>query len=201
MRRVALIVLLSIAALAGDDKDRARFTPGPASSYPNHQTIDKITLAAVPYVTEEQARTAFGKVNPAQHGVTPVLLIFENETGKALRLDIRAELVDPGNRHLEATPPGDVIYLDTNVKAPRMPGTTPYPNPFPRKQKKGPLNTWEIEGRAFAPKLLPAGDSANGFFYFQTELIPGSKLYITGIKDAASGKDYFYFEIPLESPK
>ncbi|MBZ5604343.1 MAG: hypothetical protein LAO79_18735 [Acidobacteriia bacterium] len=206
MRRVALFVLamtvlLSIAAVAGDDKDRPGFSPGAASSYPNHQSMDKITLAAVPYVTEDQAKQAFGKVNPAQHGVTPVLLILENNTGKALRLDLRAELVDPGNRHLEATPASDVIYLDTNIKRPKLPGQSPYPNPFPKKQKKGPLNTWEIEGRAFAPKMLPAGESANGFFYFQTELIPGSHLYLTGIKDAGTGKDYFYFEVPLETPK
>jgi hypothetical protein len=201
MRRVAIFVLLSIAALAGDDKDKPKFSAGEAESYPNHQTLDKITLAAIPYVTEDQARQAFGKVNPAQHGVTPVLVIMKNDTGKALRLDLRAELIDPGNRHLEATPAGDVVYLDTTIKRPSMPGTTPYPNPFPKKQKKGPLNTWEIEGRAFAPKLLPAGESANGFFYFQTQLIPGSKLYLTGIKDAASGKDYFYFEVPLEAVK
>jgi len=201
MRRVALIVLLSIAALAGDDKDKARFSPGPASSYPSHQTLDKITLAAIPYVTEDQSRQAFGKVNPAQHGVTPVLVILENGTGKALRLDLQAELIDPGGKHLEATPASDVIYLDTNIKQPRLGSASPYPNPFPKKQKKGPLNTWEIEGRAFAPKLLPAGESANGFFYFQTQLIPGSKLYLTGLKDAASGKDYFYFEVPLEEPK
>jgi hypothetical protein len=205
MRRVApfvsTIVILSIAALAGDDKDKARFSPAPAPSYPNHQTLDKITLAAIPYVTEEQAKQAFGKVNPAQHGVTPVLVVLQNDTGKALRLDLQAELVDPGNRHLEATPASDVVYLDTSVKRPRMPGTTPYPNPFPKKAKKGPLNTWEIEGRAFAPKMLPAGESANGFFYFQTELIPGSHLYLTGIKEAATGKDYFYFEVPLESVK
>ena len=43
MRPVALIVLLSIAAAGGDDKDKTRFSPGPASSYPGHQTIDKIT--------------------------------------------------------------------------------------------------------------------------------------------------------------
>jgi hypothetical protein len=201
MRRVALIVLLSIAALTGDDKDKPRFSAGAASSYPSHQTMDKITLAAVPYVTEEQARVAFGKVNPAQHGVTPVLLILENGTEKTVRLDLQAELVDPGGKHLDATPASDVIYLDTSVKAPRMPGTSPYPNPFPKKPKKGPLNTWEIEGRAFAPKLLPPGESANGFFYFQTQLIPGSRLYLTGIKDAASGKDYLYFEVPLETPK
>ena len=32
----------------------------------------------------------------------------------------------------------------------------------------------------------------------QTEPIPGSKIYLTGVKDAASGEDYFYFEIPLD---
>ena len=67
--------------------------------------------------------------------------------------------------------------------------------------KSGPLNTWEIEARAFAPKMLPAGESAFGFFYFQTQNIPGSKLYLTGIKDAPSGKDYFYFEVPFEAEK
>ena len=66
MRRVALIVLLSIAARAGDDKDKTRFAPGPAESYPNHQTADKITIAAVPYVSEEQARSALSELDREQ---------------------------------------------------------------------------------------------------------------------------------------
>jgi len=72
MKRVAVIVLLSIAAVAGDDKDKVRFSPGPASSYAGHQTMDKITLAAVPFLNEDQVRTAFGKVNPYKYGVLPV---------------------------------------------------------------------------------------------------------------------------------
>jgi hypothetical protein len=76
-----------------------------------------------------------------------------------------------------------------------MPGTSPIP--LPHGSKKGPLNTVEIEGRGFSARLLPEGGSVNGFFYFQTEHRPGCSLYITGIKDAASGKDYFYFEVPL----
>ncbi len=200
MRPVALMVLLSIAAASAADKDKP-FKPGPASSYPNHQTMDKITIAAIPYVTEEQEKSAFGKAEPYKHGVLPVLVVMQNDTGKTLRLDLRAEYVDPGGRHVEATPPSDVIYIDSNVKRPKMPGTSPYPNPFPRKPKGGPLNTWEIEGRAFAPKLLPPGENAYGFFYFQTQNIPGSKLYLTGIKDAQSGKDYFYFEVPFEAEK
>lgn len=200
MRRVALIVLLSIAALGGDDKEK-RFAPEPAASYPNHQTVEKITIAAIPYTGEEQTKEAFGKANPYKYGVLPILVVLQNDTGKALKLDLQAEFIDPGERHVEATPADDVLYIGANVKRPKMPGTSPYPNPFPHGPKKGPLNTTEIETRAFAAKMLPAGESAYGFFYFQTQNMPGSRLYLTGLKDATTGKDYFYFEIPLEKEK
>ena len=42
------------------DKDKGRFAPESASSYAGHQTQEGITIAAVPYVTEEQAKSAFG---------------------------------------------------------------------------------------------------------------------------------------------
>ena len=63
MRRVAVIVLLSITAVAAADKDKPRFAPGPAASYPSHQTLDKITIAAVPYITDAETATVFGKLN------------------------------------------------------------------------------------------------------------------------------------------
>jgi hypothetical protein len=196
---VTATVLLSIAAVGADDK--VPFKAGPASSYPNHQTLDKITIGAVPYVTpnvsEDQIRSAFGKVNLEKYSVMPVLVVLQNDTGKTLRLDLEAEYVDPGNRRIEATPSSEVIYIGTEVKRPRMPGTTPIP--LPSRNKKGPLNTPEIETRAFAAKMLPDGNSASGFFYFQTPYVPGSKLVLSGIKDAASGKDYFYFEVPLDA--
>src|SRR5579871_3688174 len=107
MKRLALILLSITAALAGD-KDQARFAVNAPSSYANHQTQEKITVAAVPYTTSEQAATAFGKVNPYAHGILPVLVVIENGTGKAIRLDLRAEWDDPANRHIDAMPPGDV---------------------------------------------------------------------------------------------
>jgi len=210
MRRVA-IVLLSIAAVAAFDnllapnllavdKDNGKFKPGPASSYKGHQTQEKITIAAVPYMTAEQASSAFGKVNPYSRGILPILVIIQNDTGKALRLNLQAEFVDLSNRHIEAMPAGDVVLFGGIKKAPGIPGTSPNPLPFPRGPKKGPLNTWEIEGRAFNAKLIPAGESAQGFVYFETSFKEGSKLYLTGLKDAATGKDYFYFEVPVERP-
>jgi hypothetical protein len=206
MKRVALIGLLSIAvtasmavAVAGDkDKDKTAFKPGPASSYPNAQTLDKITIAVVPYVTAEEAASAFGKADPYRYGILPVLVVIDNNTGKTLRLDLQAEYEEPGNQHLESVPPSDVVLYGGAKKASwKVP--TPNPLPIPRSSiKKGPLNTWEIEGRAFAAKLVPPGESVSGFFYFSVEHKPGSRLYLTGIKDAATGKDYFYFEVPFE---
>jgi len=196
MRRVALMILMSIAVAAADDKDKLPFKAGPASSYPGFQSLDKITIAAVPFVTKEQAQTAFGKVNPYDHGILPVLVVLENATGKALRLDLQAEYVRPDRKHLDAVPPQDVGHLQ-GAQRPRMPGTSPNPIPLPRKAKKSPLDIWEIPGRAFSVHMAPVGESVSGFFYFQTPHEPGSKLYLTGIKDAASGKDYFYFEVPL----
>jgi hypothetical protein len=137
-------------------------------------------------------------VHPYKYGVLPVLVILENNTGKALRLDLQAEFIQPNGRHLDATPAGDVIFVGSNPSRRTVP--QPGPLPLPRKPKKGPLNTWEIEGRAMNARMLPVGESVHGFFYFQTEYQPGAKLYLTGLKDAASGKDFFYFEVPIEKP-
>jgi hypothetical protein len=171
--------------------------PGPASSYPGHQASDKITIAAVPYTSEDQVSGAFGKVNPNKYGILPVLVVIQNDTGKALSLNLKVQYVDQQNHHLEPMPPGDVVLYDGSSKANwKVPGQSPIP--IHRGPKKGPLNTWEIEGRAFSAKLVPPGESVHGFFYFETANRPGSLLFVDGIKDAQSGKDYLYFEVPFE---
>jgi len=166
----------------------------PASSYPNHQTQEKITVAAAPIITAEQTSTAFGKVNPYAHGILPILLVIENGTGKTLRVDLHAQLEDLDRHHVEAMPPGDVVLYQGVKKPPPI----PYTSPIPRKKPKGPLNTWEIEGRAFSAKLIPPGETASGFIYFESNFQPGFRLVLDGIKDAATGADYFFFEIPMD---
>src|SRR5580692_3585908 len=185
MRRVALIVLLSIAVAAAADKDKARFAPKPASSYPGHQTMAGITIAAVPYTSEEQAKSAFDKKNPYKYGILPILVVIKNDTEKAVRLNLQTELVDIQDHRLEPMPPGDVVLFDGAVNTKwSIPPVSPIP--FPRK-KGGPLDTWEIEGRAFTAKLLPPDESVFGFVYFNSALRPESHLYVNGLTDAASG--------------
>jgi hypothetical protein len=201
MRRFGLI-LLSIAvlglAVAAADKDKARFAPGRAETYAAHQTTDKVTIAAVPFVADDRIHLAFDKVNPNKYGVLPVLVVMDNGTGKALRLDLKAEFISADGMHLDATPAEDVIYIDGVRKPPKIFNPNPVAVAFPKRDKKGPLNVWEIPGRAFTAKLLPPGESASGFFYFQTAHEPGARLYLTGVQDAATGRDYFYFEVPMD---
>jgi len=97
---------------------------------------------------------------------------------------------------VEATPSAEVKYLN----GPRRPDLIPGPAGTPKvaKLKRNPLNVWEIEGRAFAAKMLPAGQTASGFFYFQTGLQRGATLYLSGLAEATTNKELFYYEIPLE---
>jgi hypothetical protein len=63
--------------------------------------------------------------------------------------------------------------------------------------KKNPLAATEIDERGFAARMLPPGESAYGFLYFQTSHRSGAKLFIDGLTDAATGQEFFYFELPL----
>jgi hypothetical protein len=192
------MVFMTTAVAFADKKSDNKFSPGPASSYSTKQTNDHVTIAVTAYDTEELAHMAFGKLNPNDYGVLPVLVIIQNDTDQALKFDhIEVDYTGTTGRHVEATPASDIEVLG-GAPRPKMPGGTGTPIPLPRKKYKNPLNTIEIDGRAFSVKILPAHDTANGFFYFQTEHRPGAKFFLTGIKEAATGKDITFFEIPLD---
>src|SRR5579871_1295080 len=107
MKRLSIVlaIFMTSAVVYGDKKSDSKFSPGPASSYTTKQTNENVTIAAVAYDSDELAHTAFGKLNPYQYGVLPVLVIIQNDTGEALRLDhVTAEFVDATDRHAEAIP-------------------------------------------------------------------------------------------------
>ena len=171
------------------------FKPGRAVTFAAKQSQDKVTVAVKAYERDEELKSAFRKTPLAQYGVLPVLVVIDNDSGKAVRLKLRVEFVTGENRKIQPTPAADVPYLK-NAKAPNATGQSPIPIPLPKKKNK--LASWEVDGRAFAAKLVPAGESVSGFFYFQTGIWKGARIYVDGLSDAATGKDFFYFDIPLE---
>jgi hypothetical protein len=198
MKRLWLFApaLIVTAPLFADKNTAPKFAPGQASSYASKQTNENVTIAVRTYETEDLARTAFGNVNPYQYDILPVLIIVQNDTNESLRLD-RLQVVYESfdGKRIDSTPAADVPYT---VESPKRP-SNPVPNPLPIKRKhKNPLGGGEIETRAFAARMLPPREVAYGFFYFQAHHRPGDSVYVTGMKLASSGKDLFYFEIPLK---
>jgi hypothetical protein len=192
----SLALLLSISAGLAADKETP-FKTGPAASYPSHQSNAQITIGVDPYVTLDKVQLAFGKLQPNQFGILPVLVVIQNDSGKAIRLDrLKVEYVGPEHERVEATPAREVRYL----KPPQRPAAIDGPMGKVKvlKSKKNPLDEWEIEGRAMSAEMLPPGQSASGFFYFQAELRHGATLYLNGLYEAATGKEIFYFELPLQ---
>jgi len=159
-------------------------------------TSQGVTIAAVPYITEEQTKTAFGKLNPNNYSVLPVLLVIENTGNGTIRVDrLKLEYVAPGDVRIENTPARDVKYLEGAARPTMIPGP---PVGVHVKTRKSPLNEWEIDGRAFNADMVPPHDKAGGFIYFQTAPGRGAKVVINGLVDAKSGQELFFFEIPLE---
>jgi len=192
-----LALLLSITAGFAADKPTP-FKAPPADSFAQHQTNEKITMGVDPYIFGDKVKVAFGKVDPYQYGVLPVLVVIQNDSDSAIKLDgMRAEYVGPNGDRVEATPAKAVRY----AKGPKRPGVIGGPaGQMPKIiGKKNPLDAWEIEGRAFAAQMLPPGQSASGFLYFFTGSQRGATIYIRGIVGASTGKELMFFELPLNS--
>jgi hypothetical protein len=192
----SIALFASLAIASGADKE-PHFAPGAAVSYRTRLTNDKVTIAAVPYVTAEQVSSAFGKLDPNKYGILPLLIVIQNDSGKTLRFDsMRVEYVTSDRTHVDATPAKDVPYL-SGARQPKI-ENGPIPGKGTHVSKvKNPLANEVIGVRAFSAPMLPPGEQASGFVYFQTGNRPGATAYLTGIKQAGSDKELFYFEIPL----
>lgn len=173
------------------------FKPKPASEYPSHQSIGKLKIAAVKFESDEETRPAFGKVNPNEHGVLPVLLILENTGEHTLLLDSMRVAFQFSGNEIAPTQPGDLPYLI----APKRPGTGPGISlPIPLPKKKNPMAGIELQTRAWSAKTLLKGESATGFFYFQARYRTSAKIYITGIREGVTNKELFYVDVAMDTP-
>jgi hypothetical protein len=199
-KRLALV--MSIAAVLAGNKDAAfaadpkAFKPGDISTFAFKQSNSGVTVAAEAYVSGEKMKSAFGKLDPYEFGVLPVLMVIRNETDKAIRLDRVKVEYGAGRNRVGAIPAKEVRYF----KGPDRPGVVPGPTGGLKigKVKKNPLDAWEIEGRAFAAVMLPPGQTAYGFFYFGTAVQPGASFQLSGMTEASSGRELFYFDVPMQ---
>lgn len=190
---ITLAVPLLLAAPRADDK---LFQAGKAADYP-HQSSDQVTVGAKAFDNEGLTAQAFGKrADLLKYGVLPVLVVIENRREKSLDLkDLQISLVGTDGRHVSSVDPEEVAYLGTEGRR-KPPKQLPLPVPLPKR--KNPMGAPEIVGRAFAAKMLPPGDTASGFFYFEAKAEAGDRVYLNGLRDARTGHEIMYFEFPLD---
>jgi hypothetical protein len=193
------IVMSSVAALATPvwAVGEGAFKAPPVEEMKSKVTLDQVTIGVEAYDTEEKVGKIFGKLNPNRYEVLPVLLVIKNGRKGALRTKpLQLEYIVPGQGKVEALRSDEVIYAGDG---PVRPNLGPSPFPIPRRKKKNPLSAAEIEGRAFAAPMIAAGESASGFVYFNIKHRANAKFYLSGLRDATSQQDLFYYEIPFEA--
>lgn len=158
-------------------------------------TLDQVSIGVEAFDTAEKANMAFGKLNPNHYEVLPVLVVVKNGRKTAIRVSpLEVMYVVPGMGKAEALRANEIMAVGSSPSAPNL---GPRPLPIPIRKKKNPLSAPEIEGRAFAVKMIAAGEVASGFFYFNVKHRTTAKLYLNGLVDASTNREIFYFEIPF----
>lgn len=173
------------------------FRPGKATDYPSVQSTGKVKVAAVKFESDEETKPLFGKTNPNEYNILPVLLLVENTGKETVMVDrMYVSYQTPDRMQIEPLDATEIL----SARAPKRPNTGPTVGlPFPLPRKKNPLMKEEFRTRAWAAKTLLPGESAHGFLYFNVRHRRNSILYITGIREGS--KELFFVEVPIDNPK
>lgn len=174
-----------------------------ADKYPARQKQGDVTVAAKPFQTDSEAKDAFGKAKPLKYGFLPVLVVIDNDSDHSLSLEqLKVRFITSDREGVEPTSGEDLAFYQPSTRPKERPRYIPsVPGLGRPKLKKGPLAKPEITGREFKAPVIAPRSSAGGFFYYETgknsDPVPGANIYVSGIRNLNTGKELFYFEIPL----
>ena len=178
--KLLYLLTLSIAVTpAANKKVDFHVSESDLAKQPNRTTQEKVTIGAAAYMDSNTAKPLFGgKANPYDEGILPILIMIKNETNQTISLrKMRVEFLIGGREKIDPTPPVEVPYIHgsqrVRLEQSQIPGGSGR-----MKSKKNPFQVLDFQERGFAAKMLPPGEFASGFFYFQTGLPRGSKVLI-----------------------
>ncbi len=195
---LSLLLGSPLGAFAADAGFKAKL----AGRYPAKQIQGDLVAAVKPFYSEKDQKSAFGKARPYNHGVTPLLLVLTNTGLHAYDLkNLQVRLITAGREGLEPVTGEDLAYFNPKGYHPKRRNIPGIPGLSRTRVKKGPLARFEITDREFRAPVLTPESTASGFFYYWTgkdDPPTGASAYISGIVDLTTGRELFYFEIPLD---
>lgn len=201
MRR-RLIPMAALAAIAlGSALAAGEFRAKTADKYSSRQKQGDLIIAVKPFVTNKDQQSAFGKVRPYQHGITPLLVVLSNTGTNVYSLEkMQVRFISDDRQSLDPIRGDDLAGFNPDGHQPTRRSIPGVPGLSKTRVKKGPLNRPQIKQNEFMAPIVTPKSTASGFLYFWTGTeasLAGASAYISGIYDITNGRDLFYFEIPL----
>ena len=204
--RITAFLLIAVLVVWGETKPVPMPAASHAKTYPAHESHDdeKVSIAIDPFDIPDKAKVF--KVNYQEKGLLPVRIIVSNDSDAYLMLnDLKVQFITVQRDKLEPLTSDDVyrrlLKADSRPDKPAV----RLPAPFPRRSKSTvSKDTREgITEAQDAQLLLTPVDPhtiRSGFLFFDVTGLPtaeaGAHVLFTGLK--SSGKELFYFDIPLE---
>lgn len=197
MTRREWIVISSIATTAANLSaiGESTFKAPNAEDMKSKVALDQVIIGVEAFDNSEKAAKAFGKLDPNKYEVLPVLIVIKNNRKSPIKVgQLQVHYIVPGLGKVQALKSDEITSAAAGPTAPNL---GPRPFPIPTRRKKNPLSAPEIESRSFAARMIAAGESASGFFYFNIKHRTTAKIYLNGLVDASTNQEIFYFEIPF----
>jgi hypothetical protein len=205
MRRAAVLLAVSVVAAAYAEKARKPVPPQPAGTYPMHQTIAHVTIAAEPGDTK-QARPNT-RLDYFGYGLLPVRVIVTNDSETPLILDdARIHFISANNDSLPAATQEDLqrrMFTLKSATGNKTPLPLPIPIPITTGKKDYAKKIADDDNDfGFQTTTVQPHATVAGYLYYDTNdldapVLDHATLELRKVKLAGGGGYLDSFEIPL----
>jgi hypothetical protein len=176
----------------------------PIESYPAQITLNGVTIAADPYMTNEKSYTAFDIKNLNAKGYFPLRVIIQNNTQGYLSLRTRTiVLITAAGQQLYTFP---VMNLVEDVTGKTMKDKLPEIKAKDQTIISRPGSPLiDFTDKELTNQLISPGSAASGFlFFFNPEplkkgFFEGSTLYLPRLEEEGTHKQIGPFTIKLDA--
>lgn len=195
--------LLAVLAMAGDYVIK-NVIVRPIDTYPLKVTLDNVTIAADPYLTDEKSFTAFDVKDLNSRGYFPIHVIIQNSSHHYLALSTRNIVLEwESGLRLYTTPATlvvqDVVKGSLLAKLPRIKSG----DQATSARKGSPLA--DFTSKELTNRGIEAGALSHGFLFFYSrtlkkEQFSGARLVIPALSTEDTKEQLGPFGILMSAP-
>jgi hypothetical protein len=189
-------------------QEQPKSVPMRTSALDSHEGM---TIGAEPLTSSEQYKSSFPKKNPYASGILAIRVMFRNETGDSIRVNISRirlslQIAEDNRQELASLTSEDVadVVFTSKVKDPSK--RVRLPVPLPSSTKIGRGKDWtelvkQAEEAGFRAGVIAPHSTAEGLLYFdlqgQYDLLTNARLYVPELVALEKNHGLLFFDIDL----